>query len=345
MNMFFEKNDINSKEYQESQVLSLVPDFYNRYPGEEVNLFARLLNSKEFVNSILSVSLPEGLELIEYSVNDPNNNKTFVRDLDAGQVVDWHLGNEVSEQEYLELIIKARVLNPGRLVYLVSFAELVNSKGKLAYNENVRVAVHPTGNYINNLPEIYHDHDLMNRFLMLFESFWKPINQQINQIDLYFDPKFAPVYFLPWLASWLGVVWDETLPDERKRKLLQVAVSMYQRRGTRSSLEEYIKIYTNGGVDIIEHRSQNLVLGKETKLGAAIALGAQNLPHTFTVNVKIGEKELDRMNASDRSRNEIAYFQKLENLITDRKPAHTGFKLNLEIENSKNKEQLVGKDV
>lgn len=343
--MFFEKNDNDLNEYQENPALSLVSDFFNRYPGEEVTLFTRLRKSKEIVNSILSVSLPEGLELIGYSVNDPFFDYIFMRDLEAGQVVDWHLGNEISDREHLELSIKARVLNPGKLIYLVCFAELMNSQGNLVCKENVRIAVHPTGNYIRHLPEIYHDHDFMNRFLMLFESFWKPINHQINQLDLYFDPKFSPENFLPWLASWLGVTWDETLTEDRKRKLLQVAVAMYQRRGTKSALEEYIKIYTNGVVNIIEHRSQNLVLGNETKLGAAIALGAQNLPHTFTVNVKIDEKELDRMNASDRSRNEIAYLHKLENIITERKPAHTGFKLNLEIENSIDKEQLVGKDI
>jgi hypothetical protein len=120
---------------------------------------------------------------------------------------------------------------------------------------------------------------------------------------------------------------------------------MYQRRGTKSALEDYLRIYTDGNVGIIEHRSQNFMIGKETKLGAAVALGAQNMPHTFTVNVKIDEKELERMDARDRSRNESAYYQKLENIIEDRKPAHTGFHLNLEIDNSINSEYMVGRDV
>jgi len=336
-----EKNPI---EYSEFPTIAIVPDFYNRYPGETVHIFINIVYKKEYSNSILSVALPAGLELIDYSIKDQEMAETFVRDLTSGQVVDWHLGNNYLDGQKFEIVVKAKVQNPGKLVYLVCVAELIDSQGNLLSSENMRIAVHPKGSYLSNLPEIYQDHDFIGRFLMLFESFWKPINQQIKQIDLYFDPSYTPSDFLPWLGSWLGVLWDETLPEERKRKLLQVAVRMYQRRGTKSSLEDYLKIFTNGQVEIFEHRSQNFLLGKEAKLGRAIALGSQNLPHTFTVNVKIDENELLRMDARDRSRNENAYYQKLDQIIEDRKPAHTAYTLNLEIEKSKNSDLVEGKD-
>jgi phage tail-like protein len=331
-------------EYPEFTTIVIVSDFYNRYPGETVQIFVNIVYKKEFSNSILSIALPAGLELIDYSIKDQEKAETFVRDLSSGQVVDWHLGKKYLDGQQFEIVVQAKVQNPGRLVYLVSVAEITDSKGNVLASENMRIAVHPKGKYLTNLPEIYQDHDFIGRFLMLFESFWKPINQQINQMDLYFDPAYTPSDFLPWLGSWLGVLWDETLPDDRKRKLLQVAVRMYQRRGTKSSLEDYLQIYTNGRVDIVEHRSQNFLLGKEAKLGRAIALGSQNLPHTFTVNVKIDEDELLRMDARDRSRNENAYYQKLDQIIEDRKPAHTAYTLNLEIEKPKNSDPVEGKD-
>jgi len=188
--------------------LSFVPDFYNRYPGEIVQLLLRVVFKKEHINSILSVALPQGLELIDYSTNETELRDTYVRDQQSAQVVDWHFGKKYQPGQVLELSIRAKALSQVRLVYLVSIADLINSKGQIVASENIRVAVHPKGSYLNHLPEIYHDQDFVGRYLMLFESFWKPINQQINQIYLYFDPSFTPSEFLPWLGSWLGVVWD-----------------------------------------------------------------------------------------------------------------------------------------
>ncbi len=333
----------------QSPPLSHVPDFYNRYPGEEVCFYTCVVLGKSLPGTVLSVALPPGLQLIEHTVSDPElAHTTFVRDLAAGQVVDWHLGADIVPGKQLEIVTRTRVLNSGKEVYLVSVADLRDGQGELVCSENARVAVHPAGSYMNHLPEIYHGNDFMGRFMMLFESFWKPISQQIDQMDAYFDPDLTPSDFLPWLASWLGVTWDETLPEDRKRNLLRVAISLYQRRGTRGALEDYLRIYTDGEVEIVEHRAQNFVLGRETRLGAAVALGRQNLPHTFSVNIKVDEQEMRRMDARDPSRNESAYHQKLEAIIEMRKPAHTAFRLNLTVGNSKRQNQetdrMAGKD-
>jgi len=338
-------NSINQIDQTETVFLSHVADFYNRYPGEEVCFTTSITFDKSLSGSILSIALPEGLQLIEHWVDNPEINKNiFVRDLTSGQVVDVHLDRKNEPGRQVQLKTKARVVNVGRLAYLVSFAEIRDKKGELIARENIRVAVHPAGKYMNFLPEIYHGNEFLGRYLMLFESFWKPIDQQINQMDLYFDPDLTPSTFLPWLASWLGVTWDESLPEVRKRKLLHMAVMLYQRRGTKTALEDYLKIYTGGDIDIIEHRAQNFVLGKHTKLGSAVALGSQNLPHTFTVNVRIEKYELERMQAKYLSRNEKAYYQKLEEIIEERKPGHTAFYLNLEIKNSSKSGHELGKD-
>jgi phage tail-like protein len=326
----------NPIEQNQSPSFSHVPDFYNRYPGEEARFFTSLVLEKCLPGAVLSVALPPGLELIEHTVAEPEAaHTTFVRDLTAGQVVDLHLGSDMTPGTRLEIVTRTRVANPGKEVYLVSVAELRDSRGELVCSESTRIAVRTAGSYMNHLPEIYHGNDFMGRFLMLFESFWKPISQQIDQVDVYFDPKLTPSGFLPWLASWLGVTWDDSLPEERKRKLLEVAISLYQRRGTRGALEDYLRIYTGGEVEIIEHRAQNFVLGPETRLGAAVALGRQNLPHTFSVNVEVDPLEIERMDARDEARNESAYRQKLEAIIELRKPAHTAFRLNLTVGNSK----------
>ncbi|MBW6474119.1 MAG: phage tail protein I [Anaerolineaceae bacterium] len=336
-------NQVNEIDGELKMTIFHVADFYNRYPGEEVNLHTIVSLDENLKSAILSVALPEGLELIDFSIVGKNIQlDSYVRDLTEGQVIDFHLGTGTNSGEQIEIITRARVLKTIRMVYLVSIAELLNKNGELLASESLRLAVHPWGAYINYLPEIYHGNDFLGRYLMLFESFWKPINQQINLIDLYFDPNFTPSAFLPWLASWLGVTWDDSLPENRKRKLLQLAVSLYQRRGTQSALKDYLQVYSEGEIEIIEHRSQNFILGHGTKLGAAIALGNQNLPHTFSVNINVDEEEVRRMDFDDPSRNKETYIQKLEEIIEQQKPAHTAFSLNLDVKKSNKATNKIG---
>ncbi len=95
-----------------------------------------------------------------------------------------------------------------------------------------------------------------------------------------------------------------------------------------------MQVYSEGEIEIIEHRSQNFVLGHETKLGSAIALGNQNLPHTFSVNINVDEEEVRRMEKGNTLRNIETYIQKLEEIIEHQKPAHTAFSLNLDVSNT-----------
>ena len=101
-----------------------------------------------------------------------------------------------------------------------------------------------------------------NRFLA-------PLESQVAQSDGYYDPDLTPEGFLPWLATWIGVAWDDSLPVARQRRLLGEALRLYQKRGTRAALEEYLRIYSGGEVEIVEHRAQNFSLGMR-RAGARI---------------------------------------------------------------------------
>jgi phage tail-like protein len=181
------------------------------------------------------------------------------------------------------------------------------------------------------LPEIYHENDFLNRLLMLFESFWKPVEAQIDQSDVYYDVRLTPEEFLPWMASWVGITWDESLPEERKRELLHSAVDLYRSRGTRKALIDYLTLYTQGQVEVIENRAKNFVLGKSAPLGKTIALGRQNLPHSFSVRVKIGREELFQRMGETQVNPEKLFQQRLEAIIEAQKPAHTTFEVNLQV--------------
>lgn len=309
-----------------------VADLLKRYPGELVNFSTYFQAGKHWNGGVVSVSLPEEMELVDYSPPAGGDVEgVLVRDLPEGLAIDWCLG-KMAQKEELVMTIAARVLDPGHNAYLLSTAELRDSRGDIAGEETVQVAVRVNSKTMQYLPEIYHDNELMNQLLMLFESFWQPVDLQIDQPDVYYDPKIAPLPFLNWLASWIGIPLDENIPIGRKRELLESALTLYQRYGTRSAMEKYLHLYTGGNIEIIEHRGHNFRLGSSAQLGPTIALGKTNFPSTFTVKVRMPRKELQRMFGDEQVNREKLVRSRIEGIIEAQKPAHTAYRLELRFE-------------
>ena len=66
--------------------------------------------------------------------------------------------------------------------------------------------------YLEHLPSLYRDDEMMGQLLLIFESVMKPIENTVDNIPLYFDPQMIPEPLLPWLASWLDVALDQEWP-------------------------------------------------------------------------------------------------------------------------------------
>jgi phage tail-like protein len=147
--------------------------------------------------------------------------------------------------------------------------------------------------YLQYLPGIYHT-DFMARFLAIFESVLTPIEWNVDNFDLYLDPKTAPPEFLPWLADWFSITFDPSWSVEQKRELLIEAHQIFARRGTAWALARVLEIYTG-------HQPEILDLEKDQD------------PFTFTVKLPVTEKEVDR--------------QLIERIVDANKPAHTSYNL------------------
>ncbi len=106
--------------------------------------------------------------------------------------------------------------------------------------------------YLKYLPPIYAADDFMGRFLLIFESILSPIERTIGNLNYYFDAQMTPPELLPWLASWLGLTLDERWPEEQRRALILAAVELYQWRGTRRGLSEFLRLYTGLTPEILE---------------------------------------------------------------------------------------------
>ena len=166
--------------------------------------------------------------------------------------------------------------------------------------------------YLQHLPAIYSDSDFMGRFLMIFESVLGPIEGMISNLPHYFDPHTTPDELLPWLASWVNLVLDDSWPIDRRRELVRSAVQLYQWRGTRRGLREYLKVYAGIEPEITENHG-GIPLTGNAKLGWNTVLGT-GIHHTFTVTFEV--EEPDSVNTSH-----------LKAIIEAEKPAHTAFRL------------------
>lgn len=159
-------------------------------------------------------------------------------------------------------------------------------------------------NYMQYLPPGYQDDTFLGRFLLIFESVLDPLERMIDQIHLYFDPRFIPESLLPWLATWVDLVLNENWPADRRRELIRSATNLYRWRGTRRGMSEYIRIYTGVEPTIVEPGDPG------QRRATAVP------PHTFRVILEVPDTT-----GFDR--------HSLEAIIEAEKPAHTAYFLEI----------------
>ena len=119
--------------------------------------------------------------------------------------------------------------------------------------------------YVQNyLPELYREDrygpdadavsptttpaDFLERFLGNFEGILTPIEDRIGDAHLLTTPERVPVESMEWLASWMGLVLDTRLPEDRQRALLKHTHELHRWRGTRRGLELALDLTTGGAI-------------------------------------------------------------------------------------------------
>ncbi len=106
--------------------------------------------------------------------------------------------------------------------------------------------------YVEFLPGVFHRNEFLGRFLLIFEEMLAPLDRQIANLPAYFDPDTTTEEMLTWLAEWVGIVFDDRVPVERRREAVNNAVRIYRRRGTRSGLADFIESVTGTRPEIEE---------------------------------------------------------------------------------------------
>ena len=145
---------------------------------------------------------------------------------------------------------------PGRYLWLK--VVLKSSIKKTPWLKNLKV-YYPRITYLRYLPRVYQEdessRDFLEKFLSLFETTYGGFEDKITNIASYFNAAATPADFLPWLAAWLGLFFDQNWEEAKKRELIKLAPKLYEKRGTLEGLKAYIGLYTglHSHLHIVEH--------------------------------------------------------------------------------------------
>jgi phage tail-like protein len=124
--------------------------------------------------------------------------------------------------------------------------------------ESVRIEF-PRVSLRRYLPAVFgedpHSADFTDRFLGIFDTTLRSVEEKIDNQALYFDPLSTPVEpdpesgidFLSWFASWIGVSFDQQWTIPKRRRFLKMAAGFYKLRGTREGLWRQLLLLLNMG--------------------------------------------------------------------------------------------------
>jgi phage tail-like protein len=347
-----------------------VADNNRRYPGEIVSFYTRVNIHAPTPGFAVRVQVPAGLEVDTYRSSHEGQMPIFYSTMEVGESELVMLPGTDGEPFPLRVphqpMITTQPTRPAQdMVWQVAEAQeagashefvvtmlivpihqdvMVHSTAVVALLDEAdtqtictataSVAIYHRGRYLEYLPSLYEQDSFMGRFLMLFESFWGPIERQITDIHHYLDPDLTPARFLPWLATWFDLVLDDNWSEAQQRELLNSVIWLYRRRGTRVALQRYLEIFTGQPVEILEKRAKNMTLGRKARLGVGVALGTSNMPHTFTVKVKVSPISPPEDLGEEAAAREVARLEKqrvalLNRMIVAEKPAHTSYRLEI----------------
>lgn len=331
--------------------VSHVPDFYHRYIGEPIQFFTRLESATRLTNCQVTICAPGFVNLRVVEPTTPFRAQLL---MDGGKLLLRFDLHELPPAMPFELTVAADAPNEWQLlryeeqkqtlrwengaawrdVAMMSDVAVSGVDEQMQRKENraaVSIRLSLKGAYLQYLPALYEQDDLLGRYLMLFERSWSPIEERLAHSHCYFDAKYAPVQLLSWLAWCLNSVLDESWPEAKRRRLLTEFAALYRKRGTKAGLKALLEIYTESEVEIIEHWAGNLQLGVEARLGRRVALGKDNSPATFTVKVRWPATFAapDGQSAAELESVQYAaqWLQKIHTIVAAEKPAHTQYRL------------------
>src|SRR5271166_1896882 len=110
------------------------------------------------------------------------------------------------------------------------------------------------------------------------------LGREIARLHRYFDPRWTPEEFLPWLAGWAALSLQAGLSVERKRKLLAAIIPLYRIRGTKKYIEELLQLCVDVVCVVDDTELPELEVGSHSTVGSDTYLGG-GAPYFFRVTL------------------------------------------------------------
>jgi phage tail-like protein len=157
-----------------------------------------------------------------------------------GAGVPHHLDWQVAPAGTLDFLINQP---PGRLLYV-----RLRLKGNGQLSPVVRRVQldFPRVTSLEFLPAVYRDNpeaeDFTERFLALFDAPLYDLDRAIERFPALLDPEGVPADVLPWLGSFLDLVFDPAWNPDLRRRVLRALPELYRLRGTITGLTKTIKL-------------------------------------------------------------------------------------------------------
>jgi phage tail-like protein len=130
----------------------------------------------------------------------------------------------------------------------------------------------PRATSLDALPAIYRANsdaaDFTARFLALFDASIADLDSAIERAPALLDPAGVPSEVLPWLGSFLGLVFDPAWDAARRRTILAALPALYRQRGTAAGLRQAFKLVFDIEPAIIERGPERpwAALGRSARL-------------------------------------------------------------------------------
>ena len=183
----------------------------------------------------------------------------------------------------------------------------------------VEIATRP---WIQYLPGIYQaadeeNADFLQRFLLISQHLTSGIEERLEFLHEFFDPRLTPEKYLPWLASWLAMTMLEGWDEDKRREIIQRTPELYRLRGTAAGLKLYLRLFADVKAEIIEGEwpYPGMVIGKTSTVGKDTTLSPPVfISQCFTVKLP------DKKNEVPRER-----LRTVHALVEIEKPAHAHY--------------------
>lgn len=114
----------------------------------------------------------------------------------------------------------------------------------------------PAKNWLQYLPSVYEKNResaaFLDQYLSIFQSIYDDFDRRFENSTMLLEPAVTDSDFLQFMAEWLDIVNTNIWSEEKLRKLIRMAPSLFRKRGTRQGLMEVIELFTGEPPLIVE---------------------------------------------------------------------------------------------